>query len=111
MAAATSCTKSDTEPLKLDRNVLTVDNRSDQEWRNVEIWLNTYYRVTASSIPAKSRFQTPLDNFVAGFGQRFSFRGAQIKDLRLTATLPDGTTMEIKKDFAASGLGALKPRS
>jgi hypothetical protein len=73
----------------------------------VEIWLNTYYRVTAASIPAGSRFQAPLDTFVAGFGQRFDFRRAQVHDLRLTATLPDGRALEIKKSFQAGGLGAL----
>ena len=96
------------EPLKLDGNTLTVDNRSDADWKNVEIWLNTYYRVKTDSIPAKGRFQTPLDNFVAGFGQRFSFRGMQIRDLRLTATDSDGKPVEIKKQFAVGGLDALK---
>lgn len=108
--AAAACSGPPAEPLKLDGNILTVDNRSSQEWTNVEIWLNTYYRVTAASIPPKGRLQTPLDNFVAGYGQRFEFRRMQIKDLRLTAKLPDGTPLEIKKDFVVGGLGALKGR-
>jgi hypothetical protein len=107
-AAAAACTRTPEEPLKLDGNLLTVDNRTDADWSNVEIWLNTYYRATVPSIPAKGRFQTPLDNFVAGFGQRFNFRSMQIRDLRLTAKRPDGSPIEIKKEFAASGLaGAL----
>jgi len=89
--------------------MLTVDNRSSEEWKNVQIWLNTYYRVTAPSIPPMGRLQAPLDTFVAGFGQRFQFRRMQIRDLRLTATLPDGKPLEIKKEFASSGgLGAIK---
>ena len=108
VAALVSCRNVPSEPLKLDGNRLTVDNRSGRDWSNVEIWLNTYYRVTVPSIPANGRFQTPLDNFVAGYGQRFQFRRMQIHDLRLTAKLPDGSPLEIKKDFAASGLaGAL----
>lgn len=91
--------------------MLTVDNQSANEWKNVEIWLNTYYRIKTDSIPSKSRFQAPLDAFVAGFGQRFEFRRMQIKDLKLNATLPDGTPLEIKKDFAVGGLGALKGKS
>jgi menaquinone-dependent protoporphyrinogen IX oxidase len=105
------CSERPVEPLKLDGNMLTVDNRSAQEWRSVEIWLNTYYRVTVESIPSKGRFQTSLDNFVAGYGQRFQFKKMQVKDLRLTATLPDGTPMTIKKDFVVGGLGALKPQT
>jgi len=108
VAAAAGCYKPPDEPLKLERNILTVDNRSAQDWNRVEIWLNTYYRVTAKSVRAGSRFQAPLDTFVAGYGQRFDFRRAQIRDLRLTATLPDGKPLEIKKQFDVGGLaGAL----
>jgi hypothetical protein len=108
---AAGCSQPPIEPLKLDGNMLTVDNRSADEWRSVEIWLNTYYRVRTESIPPKGRFQTPLDNFVAGQGQRFQFKKMQIKDLRLTAVLPDGKPLEIKKDFVTGGLDALKPRT
>jgi hypothetical protein len=96
------------EPLTLDGNILTVDNRTSSEWKNVEIWLNTYYRITASSIPAGGRLQAPLDVFIAGYGQRFDFHRAQIHDLRLTAKLPDGKPLELTKRFQESGLaGAL----
>ena len=111
VAAAAGCYKPPDEPLKLERNLLTVDNRSTQDWNRVEIWLNTYYRVTAKSVRAGSRFQAPLDTFVAGFGQRFNFHSMQVKDLRLTAKLPDGRPLELKKQFDPSGLaGALGGR-
>jgi len=106
-ALTAGCSKAPEEPLKLEGNLLTVDNRSPQDWRAVEIWLNTYYRVTTSSIPAGGRFQVPLDAFVAGFGQRFDFRRAQIRDLRLVAKLPDGKPLELKKLFEASGLAGM----
>jgi len=109
-ALAIGCSTTPPEPLQLDRNILTVDNRTKDDWNHVEIWLNTYYRVTWASIPAGGRFQAPLDTFVAGFGQRFDFHRAQVHDLRLTATLPDGRPLEIKKAFEVSGLGALGQR-
>jgi hypothetical protein len=106
--AAAGCNKPPVDPLALERNMLTVTNQTSTDWSNVEIWLNTYYRVTASSIPAGGRFQVPLDTFVAGFGQRFDFRRAQITDLRLTAKRPDGSPYELKKQFQKGGLaGAL----
>jgi hypothetical protein len=106
-----ACSKLPDEPLKLDGNVLTIDNRSTEEWTNVEVWLNTYYRLTIAAIPPKGRVQAPLDNFVAGFGQRFQFRRMQIRDLRLTAKLPDGRPLEIKKSFVVGGLGGLKEKT
>lgn len=106
--AALACGEPPKESLTLEGNRLTVDNRTSQEWRDVEVWLNYYYRVTTPSIPPGGRFQAPLDVFVAGFGQRFDFRRMQVRDLRLTAKLPGGQPLEIKKAFEASGLaGAL----
>jgi hypothetical protein len=106
--AAAGCRSIPEEPMKLERNMLTVSNTSSSEWSNVEIWLNTYYRVTTASVPAGSRFQAPLDTFVAGFGQRFDFHRTQVKDLRLTAKEADGNPVEIKKQFEKGGLaGAL----
>jgi hypothetical protein len=105
---AAGCTKVPGDPLKLERNMMTVSNESSKDWNNVEVWLNTYYRVTTSSVRAGSRFQAPLDTFVAGFGQRFDFHRMQVRDLRLTAKLPDGTPLELKKRFDGGGLaGAL----
>jgi hypothetical protein len=108
MVVAVGCSRPPQEPLKLDGNLLTVDNRSSREWTHVEVWLNTYYRVTTDSIPAGGRFQAPLDVFVAGFGQRFDFHRMQVKALRLTAKLPDGQPLELNKQFDVGGLaGAL----
>ncbi|HMF93031.1 MAG TPA: hypothetical protein VKE96_01995 [Vicinamibacterales bacterium] len=97
-----ACRTIEPDPITLERNLLTVDNHSSQDWKGVEIWVNTYYRVTKDVVPAKSRFQAPLDTFVAGYGQRFDYRRAMIKDLRLTATLPDGQPFELKKQFDSS---------
>jgi hypothetical protein len=92
------------EPLKLDGGMLTVDNRSSNDWTSVEIWLNRNHSVRVASIPAGGRQQVPLDAFVAGFGQRFNYKRTQITDLRLQGKLPDGSPFEIKKEFTLGGL-------
>jgi hypothetical protein len=103
-----ACSKPPADPLQLERGILTVSNQSAQNWTHVEIWLNRGYRVTAESIPAHTRFQVPLNSFVAGFGQRFDPGHMQVTDLRLSATLPDGQPLGLTKAFTASGLpGAL----
>src|SRR4051794_7360417 len=83
------------EPLKLEGNMLTVDNRSPDDWNTIDIWLNRNHRVMVPKIPAGGRLQVPLDSFVAGFGQRFDRHRTQITDVRLTATLPDGKPLEL----------------
>ena len=101
------CAKLPADPIRLEGNLLTVENQTSRDWEQVEIWLNTYYRITTPAIPAGGRFQAPLDGFVAGFGQRFDFRRAQIRDLRVAAKLSGGEPFELKKQFERNGLGAL----
>jgi len=105
IASSAACRRVDVvEPLKLERNLLTVDNRSSDEWSDVEISLNYYYKIRLKKIAAGSRFTAPLDTMVAGFGQRFDWRKTQVRDLKLTATLPDGKPIELKKQFDEYGL-------
>jgi len=104
VAALVACSSPPDQPLKLDGNLLTVDNRSNQNWTSVEIWLNSYYRVTIPSLLAGGRFTVTLDDFVASQGQRFDLRRMPVRDLRLAAKLPDGSPIEIKKEFSANTL-------
>lgn len=102
----TGCRQPPSDPLELAGNLLTVHNRTSDEWKDVEIWLNQHFRVTVPSIAAGSRFQTSLSFFVAGFGQRFDFKRMQVRALRLNAKGPDGEPIELTKQFVKSGLAA-----
>ena len=107
-ALASACSTSPPiEPMTLKGGMLTVDNRTKQNWANVEVWLNTHYRMQFRDIPAGGRMQAPLDFFVAGFGQHFNFNKQQVRDLRLTAKLPDGKPLEVKKEFELDGLDSV----
>jgi hypothetical protein len=106
-STAASCYKAPLEPLRLDGNMLTVDNQTSTDWNDVEIWVNTHYRVITKSVPAHSRFQAPLDTFVEGFGHRFDFKRQQVRDVRMNAKLPDGKPIELKMPFTVDGLGGL----
>jgi hypothetical protein len=108
LAVASACSGPEPEPLVLDGNLLTVNNRTSADWNDVEIWINSYFRATVKSIPAGGRFQAPLDVFVSGYGQRFDFHRMQIRDLRLTGTRSSGEPLLVTKQFQAGGLaGAL----
>ena len=108
-----ACRTVEIEPLKLEGNLLTVDNRSSHDWTDVDIAINRYFHVGTARIQAGGRAQVTLDSFVGGFGRCFNYRQIQITDLRLTAKLPDGKRLELNKEFTVGGLaGALgrKPR-
>jgi hypothetical protein len=102
--ASVACYKAPEEAIKLEGNMVTVNNVSKQEWTHVEIWINQQFRMITPSIPPGKRFQATLDTFVTGFGHRFNYQRMQIKDVRLMAKLPDGTPVEMKMPFYAGGL-------
>jgi hypothetical protein len=107
--ATVACSRPPAPTFKIQRNLLTVDNRTSRDWLDVEIWINQQYRVTVPKIAARSRFSTTLDVFVAGFGQRFDRGRQRIDDLRLKAREPDGTPVEIRFEDRKGGLaGALE---
>ena len=101
---AVACVDVPPDPLQLDGGILTVDNRTSNDWKDVEIWINRYFRVTVPTIAAGAQFRVPLDAFVSGYAQRFDVRHALIKDLRLTAKQPDGKPVALT---LRSGLAAL----
>ena len=108
LLVSVSCYKAPLEPLRLDGNMLTVDNQTSDEWTNVEVWINYQFRQVAKSVPAHSRFQAPLDTFVEGFGQRFDLKRIPVKDVRLKAKLPDGKPLEIVMPFTKGGLAGIE---
>jgi hypothetical protein len=108
-AVAAGCSSPAAPPIQLQRNLLTVDNRTSRDWLDVEIWINQQYRLTVAKIAARSRFTATLDVFVAGFGQRFDVRRQRIDDLRLKAREADGTPVDVRFEPPKAGLaGALK---
>jgi hypothetical protein len=106
--AVAGCSSPPPEPLQLDGNMLTVYNATSQDWNDVKIFVNTYYRAVTAKIPAKSQFKAPLDVFVEAYGRRFERNRTQIRAVRLTATLPGGAPLVLDKQFQLGGIaGAL----
>src|SRR5262249_36018289 len=103
-----ACSSRPPEPLQLDGNMLTVYNSTAQDWKDVRIYLNDYYRAVTPLIAAHGQFKAPLDVFVEAYGRRFEFNHMQLRAVKLTATLPDGKPFELNKPFEVGGLaGAL----
>jgi len=87
------------QTLKLNGNVLTVTNHTGQDWSNIEILLNTYYRVAASSIRAGESAQVPLGTFIDGYSRPFDPARATSRNVHLTAKMPDGKTFEVTRSL------------
>src|SRR5437773_12287677 len=98
------CYKAPEEAIKLEGELLTVSNISNDEWTHVEIWTNQQFRMVTPSIPPGKRFQGTLDTFVTACGHRCNIRGMQVKDVRRTAKLPDGKPLALTMPCYGGGL-------
>ncbi|SRR5258706_4268016 len=109
VAFAACSAKPRVDPLRLDGNLLTAQNQTDRDWTDVEIWINRQFRVTQKKLVAGQVYRAPLEHFVTGYGQQFKFDQMQIHDVRLIANQPDGTKVELRKEFGGDSLNdALK---
>ena len=84
----------ETPPIRMDQLRLTVQNRSDRAWAEVEIWVNDHYRMQVPSLAAGQVVAADLRNFVAGFGQRFDPRKQVVYGVEVSAR--EGSRREIK---------------
>jgi hypothetical protein len=107
IALTWGCSKKIVAPLQLDAGRLTVTNTTRNDWTHVEIWVNRQYRLTTDSIPAGQQLQAPLSIFIEAYGQRFDFKRQQIRDLRLSAKLPNGEPVDVRMDLKGNGLAGL----
>ncbi len=95
LLAAAGCRSEPPDPIHIDRNQMTVDNRTSSDWTDVEIWVNDHYRVQTRRIEANQRLTVPMDAFVAGFGQRFDVNKQVVQGVELTARSSDGSQVRL----------------
>jgi hypothetical protein len=95
------------DPLRLEGNRLTVNNRTPDAWNDVEIKINRQYRVVVPQILPGQRFDASLEAFLDVYGNHFRYTHQQVKDVHLTGKLPSGLPVDLTMDFARSGLDGL----
>ncbi len=71
LAFVLGCASEERPSLLVGTDHVTVINRTDTRWVDVEVWLNDHYRAQAPELLPGQRLDAPYRLFVAGFGQRF----------------------------------------
>jgi len=94
------------DPLRLEGNRITVNNRTSDSWKDVEIKINRQYRVVVPEILPGQRFDATLEAFLDVYGNHFRYAHQQIKDVHLTGTA-NGKPLDLTMDFPRGGLDGL----
>ncbi len=88
------------QPIRVERGALVVENLTRDEWRDVRITVNAYYRATARTLAPGGRIEGPLGNFETGLGQRFDVNRERVWSVEVRATNSAGQPVAL--DWAAA---------
>jgi hypothetical protein len=78
------------EPITLSDGIITIDNQTDREWRNVLITVNDHYRGGAPSLAAGARMNAPLGQFQTAYGQKYVVAREAVVKIEVAATDASG---------------------
>ena len=56
-------------PITVGDNIVSVQNQTSRDWRNVVVTVNDHFRGGAPTLIAGSRMAAPLSQFQTAFGQ------------------------------------------
>jgi hypothetical protein len=98
VSAVAACRSSD-PPIRVTRTALIVENQTGDEWHDVTVTVNGYYRGTSKTLGARGRLDASLGNFVTGLGHRFDTTRERVETVEVRATDASGrpVTLEWKQ--------------
>ena len=100
---AAAC-KSARPPVTFQGGIVTVENQTSREWRNVIVTVNDHFRGGSATLAPGGRLTAPLSGFQTAFGQRFDQAHQSVTKIEVAATDADG------KPIALSWNGNATPR-
>jgi hypothetical protein len=95
LAASAACS-SPPDPITISEKIVTVENQTSRDWRNVVVTVNDHYRGGAAELAAGGRLTAPLSQFQTGFGQRFPTDRSLVLKIEVTATDAKGEPVKLQ---------------
>ena len=96
-AVVSSC-RAELPPIRQRGAWIVVENQTRQNWRDVSVTVNSYYRGSSPALAAGGRLEAPLANFVTGLGQRFNTVREHIARVEVRATDAAGNAVALDWD-------------
>ena len=84
------------DPITIDEGVLTLDNQTSSEWRDVLVTVNHHYRGGTKQLAAGGRLTAPLSDFRTGFGQKYDRGRMSVFYVVVTAKDADGKDVKLE---------------
>jgi hypothetical protein len=92
---AYACSKA-RDPIVVNGSIITVENQTAREWRNVVVTVNDHFRGGSPSLAAGAMMTAPLSRFETAFGQRFAIGRQAVFKIEVTATDAAGAAVKLQ---------------
>ena len=99
-----ACAERTRPALNLDGNRLTIYNDTDEEWQDVEVFLNHHFRIQPKNIEPAGGRAGAARHLRRRLRPAVQLQTMQITDLRLKAKRPNGEPIEVRYEFSKGGL-------
>jgi hypothetical protein len=83
------------DPIVVDEGMVTVENMTSHEWRNVRVTVNDHFSGGVASLLPGGRLTAPLGQFQTGLGQKFDRGRQSVYKVDVTATDVDGSPVRL----------------
>lgn len=85
-------------PITVEDNIVSVQNQTKRDWRNVVVTVNDHFRGGTPTLAAGSRMAAPLSQFQTAFGQHYDAARQHVFKVVVTATDANGEPVELTFD-------------
>jgi len=85
-------------PITVAENVVTVQNQTTRDWRNVLVTVNDHFTGGVPTLAAGGRMNGPLDKFQTAFGQKYDVSRQRVFKIVVTATDANGDPVKLEYD-------------
>jgi hypothetical protein len=90
-------------PISVDANVVSVQNQTARDWRNVVVTVNDHFRGGTPTLAAGSRMAAPLSQFQTAFGQHYDVARQSVFKIEVTATDSNGEPVKLELETTTKG--------
>ena len=83
------------DPIIIEEGMVTVENMTNREWKNVRVTVNDHFSGAASVLAAGGRLTAPLSQFQTAYGQKFDRGRQSVFKVEVTAIDADGKPVNL----------------
>ena len=84
------------DPIRIQENLVIIQNQTSRDWRNVVITVNDHFRGGTPLLAAGAQLTAPLSQFQTAYGQRYDFSRQHVFKIEVAGTDSNGEAVQLR---------------